>query len=88
MKQCWRATWIDRKGQAKVCIFRSTPVLMQARLDFQLRLLDQGERVPEHFELEERHLPPLRPIRLLKIDHPLVETRILPRILPSSHLWL
>ena len=61
----WKASWIDQAGQARVCLFQSVPGRMQARLDFQLRLFDQGERIPEHFELEERLLPALRPIRLV-----------------------
>ena len=73
MKQRWKATWTDRMGRARVSIFQSAPARMQARLDFQLRLLDQGERIPDRFELEETALPPLRPVRLLRADHSLVQ---------------
>ena len=73
MTQRWKATWIDRMGRARVLIFRAAPSRMYARLDFQLRLLDRGERIPERFDLEEKSLLPLRPIRLLQADSFLVQ---------------
>ena len=60
------ATWTDQQGQAREMLFRGTPSRLTARLDFQLRLVDQGERIPEHFELLERQFPALRRTRLVR----------------------
>jgi hypothetical protein len=62
----WKATWTDHTGQVRELLFRGAPSRLTARLDFQLRLFDLGERIPERFELRERQLPTLRPTRLVR----------------------
>jgi hypothetical protein len=49
----WIATWTDHMGQSREYLFYSVESRVIARVDFQLRLMDQGEPVPNEFELEE-----------------------------------
>ncbi len=49
----WRAIWIDYTGRVREYHFTSEDSFVVARLDFQLRLLDRRERIPDEFELDE-----------------------------------
>jgi hypothetical protein len=49
----WMATWIDHMGRSREYIFYSVDSRVVARVDFQLRLMDQSEKIPNEFELEE-----------------------------------
>jgi hypothetical protein len=58
----WRATWVDRLGRERVTIFHGPESLVVARVDFQLKLMAEGEHVPDEFALEEATiLHPARP---------------------------
>jgi hypothetical protein len=49
----WIASWSDKAGQTKTLIFSSAQSRGVALIDFKLHLLDQGERIPERYELGE-----------------------------------
>jgi hypothetical protein len=51
-KQRWIATWHEG-GYSQEYIFYAPGSRILARLDFQLKLIEQGKPVPTHFELEE-----------------------------------
>jgi hypothetical protein len=45
--------WVDHLGRPREYLFLGVESRVVARIDFQLRLMDQGEPVPNEFELEE-----------------------------------
>jgi hypothetical protein len=49
----WIATWVDHTGLSREYSFFSVESRVVARVDFQLRLMEQREPVPNEFELEE-----------------------------------
>jgi hypothetical protein len=52
----WIALWKEQDRE-RVYIFHSSESLINARIDFQLRLLDQGDRVPKSYTFEESNMP-------------------------------
>jgi hypothetical protein len=56
----WIATWTDRMGRPREYIFESEASRVIARVDFQLRLMEQREPVPNEFELEEAEATRMR----------------------------
>ena len=48
----WEANWTDTNGRNRSYIFTGPSARSLARLDFRLKLLDAGEKIPEHFEIE------------------------------------
>jgi hypothetical protein len=49
----WVATWKDQEGRERSYYFDAPDSRMIARLDFQLKLAEQHEQVPESFDLDE-----------------------------------
>lgn len=49
----WKATWRDQKGYLQEYLFYAPDSRVLARIDFQLRLMEQGRPVPNVYELEE-----------------------------------
>ncbi len=54
----WKATWRDTWGHLQVYSFYGPNSLMLARLDFRLKLMEQGKPVPDDFDLEDITLAP------------------------------
>lgn len=51
-KRRWKATWYE-EGHLREYIFYAPESRMLARVDLQLKLVEQGKPVPRTFELEE-----------------------------------
>jgi hypothetical protein len=49
----WIARWVDGVGRQRTCVFDGPDNMVVARLDFQLKLIDWHERIPNEFELEK-----------------------------------
>jgi hypothetical protein len=49
----WKATWFDQWGNPQEYLFYAPDNRMLARIDFQLKLMEQGKACPNAFELEE-----------------------------------
>lgn len=49
----WKATWRDQSGHLQEYIFSAPDSRVIARVDFQIKLMDQGRPVPNLFDLEE-----------------------------------
>jgi hypothetical protein len=56
----WVATWTDRMGRSREYLFESEESRTIARVDFQLRLMECREPVPNEFELEEAEATRIR----------------------------
>lgn len=53
MEQRWIARWAVSDGSPQAYIFSSTKSRGVARIDFMLKLMDMGKRLPNEYELEE-----------------------------------
>ena len=49
----WRATWRDHRGQPRELVFEGPESRVVARVDFQLKLMEMGDAVPNQFDLDE-----------------------------------
>lgn len=49
----WKALWRDQKGHLQEYRFTAPDDRILARIDFQLKWVQQGKPIPHHFELEE-----------------------------------
>ncbi len=49
----WVATWTDNTGREREYLFIGPDDRVLARLDFQLKLIDAKEAVPNQFEIEQ-----------------------------------
>ncbi len=49
----WLATWTDNRGREREYLFIGPDDRVLARLDFQLKLIDAREPVPNQFEIEQ-----------------------------------
>lgn len=67
----WIAKWTDQRGRTRVHTFYGPTSRAIACLDFKLECIDSGERIPEHFELEEgtQVLPAIPAARLRERTH-------------------
>ncbi len=52
----WKAIWYDQKGYLQEYLFNAPDSRVLARVDFQLKLMEQGRSIPSAYELEEGNL--------------------------------